>query len=91
MKAIVSDSDTDWFDFRRAINAVTAKIKIDKKEYFANLYEKADSDNNCKSLFRITKEQLGWNTEGPPSALVMEDEYITKPREIAGNLTKYFD
>ena len=37
------------------------------------------------------KDQLGWNTSGPPSALVCEGEYITKPKEIAENLSKFFE
>ena len=91
IKANETDETEDWNDYRRARNDITAKIKKDKKDYFTKMYNRANSESNSKNLFRITKEQLGWNSEGQPSALTVGGKYVTKPMELAEHLSKFFD
>ena len=72
-------------------NIVTQKVKKDKKNYFKKLYDKADNCRDTKALFRITSEQLGWKQDAAPTALVEDGTFVTKPREMAELLSKYFD
>ena len=52
------------------------------------MYSNAENDKDIKSLFRITKEQLGWERGGPPTSLVVEGKNYNKPTEIAEIMSK---
>ena len=89
--AISTDNQEDWKNFKKVRNAVTESVRREKKNNIKELFEKADKDRDASSLFRITREKLGWVTGGPPSALTLDGKLISKPREIAEALSIYFD
>ena len=89
--AHITDSREDWHAYKVMRNKVTESIRRDKKNYFDKLFKDADEKKDAKSLFRITREKLGWTTGGPPTALVHEGELLSKPREVAECLSKYFE
>ena len=78
-----ADSESDWKSFRRARNCVTENLRKDKKKHIEKLFEKVKDSKDSKALFRIMKEKLGWNTGGPPTALIKDGVIISKPIEIA--------
>ena len=89
--AVETNNENDWKLYRSTRNRVTLKIKKDKMNYFKDLYNRAEGNKDTKSLFRISKEQLGWVSEGPPTALSVEGEYITKPYAIAEKMSEYYE
>ena len=89
-EAVRTDSTEDWDKFRKCRNRVTDLVKKDKKVYMDKLYSNADLANDSKSLYRISKEQLGWNLGGQPTSLNNNGKWMTKPVDIANILNKYF-
>ena len=85
-----SNDPSTWKKFRQIRNKIVDKIRKDKKEYLLGLYKDVDRLKDTKSLFRLTKEQLGWGQGGPPTSLIIEGKLIAKPCEIAENLSKFF-
>ena len=61
-----TDNTEDWNKFRQQRNNLTECVCRDKKKHFEQLYNKADKTNDTRELYRITREQLGWMTGGPP-------------------------
>ena len=53
------------------------KVRKDKKEHFKELFDKAEETNDVKNTFRIAKEQLGWNTGGPPTHVCKKQTDLT--------------
>ena len=45
---------------------------------------------DIKSIYRRTKQQLGWSSTGPPTALEIEGNFLTKPKEIADRMIDHF-
>ena len=88
--AVTTNDVNDWSKYRRTRNIITSKVKLDKKKYLEDLYQNADKNKNVKSLYRITTEQLGWKTGGPPQSLVNHGKLINKPREIAELMNTLF-
>ena len=93
LKLIANRTNTqeDWTCFRKARNKVSKNVQSDKKKEMENLFMKANQERNYKTLFRITREKLGWNLGGPPSVLIDKGNLLTKPRYIAENLSEFFD
>ena len=91
LRANMSNSQEDWSSFRMARNKVSKNIQKDKKLDMENLFMKAQQESNSKTLFRITREKLGWNSGGPPTVLIDKGNLLTKPREIAESLSEFFD
>ena len=89
-KAQLSKLHSDWTDYKILRNKCAAQCKSDKKSHFKNLYEKCDNEKDVRSLFRITKSQLGWKSSGPPSSLIVDGKLITAPQKIAEAQNKYF-
>ena len=85
-----TNNEDDWSNYRKIKITVTDNVRKDRKGYFENLYSKADKSTDTRELFRITREQLGWSSGGPPSQLVTEGKLITKPRELDENMNNYF-
>ena len=73
-EAVRTNTEQDWITFRSLRNKVSALVRKDKIRHFNRLYEKADKD--VKTLCRVTKDQLGWNTGGPPSSLVVAFDMV---------------
>ena len=90
-KAAESNEDDDWKSYRKMRNKVVEKVRKYKKEHFKELFDKAEETNDVKNTFRIAKEQLGWNTGGPPTALVKGGKLFSKPVEVAEEMSRHFD
>ena len=89
-KAITSYTVEDWMEFRKCRNQVTDRVEKDRKNYFENLYSVIDKNRDTRSLYRLTKEKLGWKTSGPPTNLMDNGKLLSKPIEIANCLNLYF-
>ena len=90
-KAAETNSAEDWSNYRKLRNLCSKKVKTDKNTHFKNLYETAETKKDIKSLYRITKEQLGWNSGGPPSSFIIQGKLTNKPKEVAEHQMEYFD
>ena len=81
-----ADQD-DWRKFKNLRNTVVTRLRKEKNEW-----EKQQLDhlgNNSTDLWRNVKSWLGWKNSGPPTQLFVE-KIITKPREIANTMNKFF-
>ena len=89
-KAKISDLEEDWNQYRRLRNDSTKALRSDKKKHFEELYSRIQNQNDTKSLYRITRQQLGWQLNGPPQQLVSQGRKITAPKLIAQEQMNYF-
>ena len=85
-----SNNQDDWNRYREARNRVTTNVRKDKRKHLNNLFDNVEASTDT-TLFRITREKLGWKSGGPPSALRTNEELLTKPRDIAECMSKYFE
>ena len=90
IKAQGTQLDNDWRTYRQLRNRCSSQCKNDKKKHFNKIYEDCDRDRDIKSLYNITKTQLGWKSGGPPSALVVDGKYLTAPKDIANTQNEFF-
>ena len=92
LRDIAANTDTteDWSNFKKTRNKVTENLRTDKKRYFSEMYSKIDSERDSKTLFRVTKEQLGWEQGGPPTSIVSNGIHYTKPVEVAEIMASFF-
>ena len=88
MEAVRTDTEENWKNFRKLRNKVTELVKKDKRNYMYNLYNNTEKDP--KTLYRITRSQLGWSTAGPPSSLLVDGVVKSSPKEIANEQLSYF-
>ena len=81
--ALFTREEDDWEKFKKIRNKCTLEGKKDRNKYFKKIYEDSDRKHDTKTLYRTTREQLGWQVSGPPTALIKEGELITKPKDMA--------
>ena len=86
--ACAMDNEDDWSAYRKYRNLVNTKIRKDRKLFLENLYNRADTVRDTRALYRITKENLGWKLDSPPTSLVNDGKLITKPVEMEESLSK---
>ena len=89
--AQTSQLPNDWLNYRQLRNKCSSQCKLDKRNYFRNLYLSCEEDRNIRNLYSLTKNQLGWKTGGPPSSLEVNGKLITAPRDIAETQSNYFE
>ena len=89
-QARISKNENDWKKYRSLRNSCTKQCKNDKNEHFKKLYTNCENTGDTKSLYRTTKEQLGWEKVGPPTALMKDGKLFRKPSEIAEVLAESF-
>ena len=82
-KARMTGSQVHWDQYRNLRNICTSRVRKDKDTYFKRLYDECETKGDVKKLFRIMKEQLGWETAGPPTALRSGETVLNKPEDIA--------
>ena len=91
-EAVATNREDDWKQFRKIRNKVTEEVRKDRKKHFQKMYSQAEDKKDSKSLFRITKDQLGWGGGGgPPTALAVEGRLLSKPSEMANILSEQFE
>ena len=89
-KAVITDNQDDWSYYKKIRNKVTEKLRFNKKSYFEKMYSDANQKNDTRTLYRITREQLGWVNTGPPTSLISNGQYISKPKVMADCLNEFF-
>ena len=89
-KAQTSKSNEDWAAFRLLRNHCNKLCKLDKTSHFKKLYQNHDKNKDIRSIYHLTKSQLGWRTKGPPSALLLGGKMVTSPKEIADAQNDFF-
>ena len=59
-----------------------------KKEYEELRFNNAEND--LAALWGTVKTVLKWDNKGPPTALSVDGTMITKPKELAETMNKFF-
>ena len=89
--AVNSNRQEDWSLYRAMRNRCSAELIKDRKTFLKTNYEKFQSENNVKSIYRQVKMLAGWKETGPPSALRVEDQIVRKPVDIANAQNRYYN
>ena len=90
IRARQTQDETDWKLYREIRNKCTSECRKDKEKFYENIYNKCEEKSDVKTLYRVTKEQLGWEAGGPPTALIENGKLLTKPKEIANAQMNFF-
>ena len=64
-RAQVTQQEDDWKAFRVIRNKCSDKCKEDRKAHFNKLYETHEQDKDVRSIYNLTKTQLGWKSGRP--------------------------
>ena len=86
-----TDKDEDWASFREKRNLCTKLQRHDRTNYYKELFEKMEDENDAKQLFRTTKKLLGNTTVSPPDRFLVNGKVITKQKDLAEALATYYD
>ena len=87
LQAKYTNKPEHWKKFRNLRNKVVSRIRAEKFSW-----EKSQLDHltkNPSSLWKNVKRWMGWKSSGPPSKL-FTDKFVTKPKEIATTMNKFF-
>ena len=80
--ARITDSISDWAEYRKTKNLCTKK-QINDKVFRKELFHQIESEKDSGKLFSLTKELLGWSGCSPPSCFLKDGLPVRKQQEIA--------
>ena len=86
-----SQRKEDWDRYKILRNKCTLETKKDKVRHFKKIYEEAENNNDMKTVYNTTKQQLGWKTGGPPELFLMERKTVSAPSDIANVQSDYYE
>ena len=65
--------------------------KKDKYNYYKNLYNQIEADNDTANLFGMTRKLLGWKTSTPPISFLVDGRPVRSQKEVANTQADYYD
>ena len=80
----------DWVVFKSLRNSVVKKLKKCKKEFFSNMYDKAEKSKTTKELFRLTRELQDLRDGNAPLTLIIDGKPVRKPEQMANFQLDYY-
>ena len=86
----ITNSEEDKMIYRRLRNKATMEVRKDRQDFFRKQYNDCEYSNDSSKLYKTTKIQAGWKTNGPPVSLVINGQNITSPKIIAQEQMKFF-
>ena len=89
-KAKATGDVEKWIEYRKLRNQVTKDVKNDRRKHFSDKYDECDVNNDVAKLYKIAKQQLGWNMNGPPTTLIQGGRTITSPQQLAQTQMEYY-
>ena len=87
-KAVESNSEEDWRNFRSLRNLVTRKLRSDKAAWEKEKLD--DNTNTSTDIWRCVKGWLGWGGGGTPTKLYSGGEIVTSPAGLSSTMNKFF-
>ena len=88
-KAIITNLECDWENYKRIRNRVNIELKNAKKEYYSTRI--ADEGNNPKKAWKTINNLLGRkNKQTVVNELKLGDNSLTNPKDIAEGFNDYF-
>ena len=82
-QARTTNSAATWLDYKSLRNRVTLETRRDKRKHFEKIFINCETTNDTKTLYRVTKDQLGWDSGGPPDNFMIEGRKISAPKDMA--------
>ena len=82
--------EDDWSDYKNLWNRCNKQVKKDRVEHQEHLYKTFDMETNPKTVFKLTKEILGWSGSKPPVSFQINDRLVNTPQEVANIQLDYF-
>ena len=87
-KAAETKNHDDWLQYKSCRNSVNSILKSEKKRWQQTKLENFGNDSS--SVWKNLKLWLGWSKGGPPTRLIQNGRIITRPRDLAETMNKYF-
>ena len=88
-KAIITNLEGDWENYKRIRNRVNIELKNAKKEYYSTRI--ADEGTNPKKAWKTVNDLLGRkNKQTVVNELKLADNGLTNPKDIAEVFNDYF-
>ena len=88
-KAIITNLDCDWENYKRIRNRVNIELKNAKKEYYST--RNADEGTNPKKAWKTINNLLGRkNKQTVVNELKLGDNSLTNPKDTAEVFNDYF-
>ena len=81
--ASISGDPAKWNEYKTAKNKVNTLLKKDKENYLKNKYKRMEEINDISNMYKVTREQLGWNKSSTPQSFLMDGQRISSPVELA--------
>ena len=90
-KARKSGDENDWTLYKRKRNDCTRETKKTKNDFYKNLFENLQEENDSKKIHRITKNLLGWDNDLGPKKFLSQGKLIRSPKELANLQLKHYE
>ena len=88
--ARLTGSQADWSAYRLLRNKCTKMLRNKKNKYMSGMYNSYHSKQDISSIYRTTKEILGWAGTTQPTCFLINGTLIRKPVELANALQSHF-
>ena len=90
-RARLSGDGSEWELYKRQRNDCTRETKRTKNEFFKNLFENLQEENDSKKIHRVTKNLLGWDNDLGPKKFLSQGKLIRSPSELANLQLKSYE
>ena len=75
--------------YKKLRNSITSKIRHNKKKYYENYFN--ENSDNLRNTWRGIKSIINLNkSSSTPTSLIIENELLSDPKEVANEFNKYF-
>ena len=88
---IINDILVEWALYKRQRNDCTRETKRTKNDFFKNLFENLQEENDSKKIHRVTKNLLGWDNDLGPKKFLCQGKLIRSPSELANQQLKFYE
>ena len=81
-RAVTSNQEADWGQYRELKNQVNRDVKLDRKKHLEEVYKELNDKKDARGMFRMAKNLAGWKVGGTPEAFLTEGRLTRNPREM---------
>ena len=72
-----------WMDFKKCINKCTKELERQITKHYREIFENCEKENDIKSIYKTTKNLLGWKSGGSSHSFLIEGRLYRRPDELA--------
>ena len=90
MNAALTQDPANWQIYRETRNKCTKLLKEDKIRYHRTLFTEAEANNDTKTIYKKTKNLLGWNNCAAPDRFEANGRMEHRPQVMADIQMEHF-